>query len=243
MERPGLALIMGGEGNLAQAIGAELASCGYRWRGLSRRQCDVTSIAAVGNAIERYGPQFIVNCAGITGIDRCARNSSKAHAVNGEGAGIIASMAKHCNIGMVHVSCSDVLFGSNVRANNKIGTRLPDSVYGRSKLFGEQLVRLINPPECLIVRTRWREGSGCIGCIPTFEFSGAYSERSMLMNSDSDSPPYISDIASTIVELIATGETGTFDAIHSANYEPMSTSHMASREIVEMLIALKRAGA
>jgi dTDP-4-dehydrorhamnose reductase len=223
MHNDQLTLILGGEGRLGAAICSELNARGFTTCALSRRECNVNSTAAVAKAISRYAPATIVNCAALTGYDRCEYRADQANAVNGEGAGTVASFATLNRAKLVHISCAAVFSGSKpmpYTENDAVGAV---SVYGRSKLFGERLVRALQPSNSLIVRTGWLFG-GTDTYPARVLAEGAVKGRVAAVCDQVGSPSYVGDVAAGIVNLMEDDAEGVW---HVANHGPATPYDIA----------------
>jgi dTDP-4-dehydrorhamnose reductase len=139
---------------------------GYELVGLTRADLDVTDEAAVQTAFARVAPQAALNCAAWTDVDGAETHAKQAHAVNADGAGNLARAAAQAGVPLVHVSSDYVFDGEACVAAS--GARRPyvesdatgpRSVYGQSKLAGEQQV-LGASPRHTVVRSSWLFGTG-----------------------------------------------------------------------------------
>src|SRR5262245_33422249 len=107
------ALITGGGSGLAHAFSAALKARQYACYLMPRKMCDGTSIAAVGKWCDKLKPGLIVNCAAMTGIDQCQQDLEHANAVNCDGAAILASLARHYGIALIHIGCAAIFPGDS----------------------------------------------------------------------------------------------------------------------------------
>lgn len=119
---------------------------------VGRDRCDITDIVAVGREVEAFKPDAIVNAAAYTDVDGAQTHVGDAMSVNAIGAGGVAQVAKIFGARLVHVS-TDYVFGDGFTAPIPASAKPePLGIYGRSKLYGEGLVRALNG-EAIIVRT------------------------------------------------------------------------------------------
>lgn len=124
------------------------------WVGPSER-LDITDAAAVQACVEHIKPDVLINAAAYTAVDAAEDNEPLAEAINASGVGYLASAAKSIEARMVHVS-TDFVFGtSNGSPFLPSATPDPVSVYGKTKLAGEQALQKILPESSLIFRTAW----------------------------------------------------------------------------------------
>ena len=115
---------------------------------------DLSKPAAVAALLDELKPDFIVNPAAYTAVDKAEDEVDLAMLINAEAPGAIARWAAASNVPLVHFSTDYVFDGSGDRAWREDDLPGPLSVYGRSKLAGEEAVRRSGAPH-LVVRTAW----------------------------------------------------------------------------------------
>lgn len=115
---------------------------------------DITDSASVNAYIDAVKPAIIINCAAYTAVDKAESDAEKAYAVNQQGPAYLAKAAlKHGSL-LVHVSTDFVFDGLQGRLCRVDDQPKPLSVYGKSKLAGENEI-LQSGAEAFIVRTAW----------------------------------------------------------------------------------------
>jgi dTDP-4-dehydrorhamnose reductase len=115
---------------------------------------DITSRDSVFACIEKEKPAVIVNCAAYTAVDKAESETEKAWAVNQAGPKYLAEAARQHNVLLAHISTDFVFDGSQGRPYGIEDRPKPLSVYGKSKLAGENEV-MNSGAEAFIVRTAW----------------------------------------------------------------------------------------
>src|SRR4051794_23267151 len=125
--------------------------------GFTRSELDVTDASAVGRAFRDVQPDAVVNCAAYTDVDGAESDEDTATAVNGDGAGNVATAAAAVGAFVVQPSTASVLAGDKGEPYVETAPTAPRSAYGRSKLAGEWTVAEANPRHA-IVRTAWLFG-------------------------------------------------------------------------------------
>jgi dTDP-4-dehydrorhamnose reductase len=152
----------------AGMLGADVLRAGERAGheliGLGRAELDITDADAVDAALAGVRPDAVLNCAAWTDVDGAESHREQAHAVNADGAGNLALAAAAAGVALVHVSSDYVFDGQAPRAADgsprayvEADATGPRSVYGTSKLVGEQLV-LGASPRHTVVRSSWLFG-------------------------------------------------------------------------------------
>jgi len=117
-------------------------------------ELDITDRAAVISCITAEMPAVIINCAAYTAVDKAESDADKAFAVNHTGPQYLAEAAKAVDALLVHISTDFVFSGNQGRPYRPDDQPDPLSVYGRSKLAGEQAV-LASGARASIIRTAW----------------------------------------------------------------------------------------
>jgi dTDP-4-dehydrorhamnose reductase len=125
--------------------------------GLTRAELDVTDAAAVERALREVQPGAVINCAAYTNVDGAEDDEAAATAINGDGAGNVATAAAAVGAFVVQPSTDYVFDGEKREPYVESDPTGPRSAYGRSKLAGEWTVAEANPRHA-IVRTSWLFG-------------------------------------------------------------------------------------
>ena len=131
---------------------------------LDIEEWDITDRDAGKRIIAEIRPDIILNLAAYTNVDDCEDCLSFADRVNAEGTGIVADLCRQHHIKFVHISTDYVFDGEKDSPYTEDDVPNPASVYGLSKLSGEEKA-LANCPDAIIVRTQWLYGHGGINFI------------------------------------------------------------------------------
>ena len=147
-------IITGAEGQLGWEL-QRTAPEGWQIIALSRAELDITDSAAVASVFERYRPDLVINTAAYTAVDKAEKEKDKAHRVNVDGAAHIARSAEKSSARLIHLSTDFVFDGTKSQPYLPGEKPNPVSVYGMSKLLGEQSVMAETARKALILRTGW----------------------------------------------------------------------------------------
>jgi dTDP-4-dehydrorhamnose reductase len=159
-------LVTGAAGMLGLDVlrAGELA--GHELVGVDLPELDITDAQDVRAAFARVRPDAVLNCAAWTDVDGAETHVEQAHAVNADGAGNLARAAAEAGMPLVHVSTDYVFDGEACvdasgapRAYVESDQTGPRSVYGQSKLAGEQQVLAASRAHA-VVRSAWLFGVG-----------------------------------------------------------------------------------
>ena len=119
---------------------------------------DLTDLKGIADTVRRVAPSVIVNAAAYTAVDQAESDVELAHRVNAEAPGLLAQASSDVGAWLVHYSTDYVFDGSGTKPWVETDTTGPLSVYGRTKLEGEQRIA----SQCakhLIFRTSWVYGA------------------------------------------------------------------------------------
>lgn len=120
---------------------------------------DITDPAAVMEFANINRPHFIVNCAGLTDVTECEENVEKAFKINALGARNLSVAARMGKARMIQMSTDDVFDGKSEIPYTEFDTPNPQTIYGKSKLAGENFVKEFCNRH-IIIRSSWIFGDG-----------------------------------------------------------------------------------
>jgi len=153
-------LVLGAHGQVGEALCRLCQSQDIPALGLGRAQAPLDNLVALRKAltahIQAFAPAQIINAAAYTAVDRAETEPDLAHSVNAEGVGLIGEIAAAHDIPVVHYSTDYVFDGQKPvgQAYKPDDPVNPQSVYGRTKRAGEQLL-LGSGVQALVLRTSW----------------------------------------------------------------------------------------
>ena len=228
-------LVTGANGQLGSDLCKTLGD--FELSPLTHEDVEITDIGSVEQAFARHRPDIIINTAAYVRVDDCEDDVDRAFAVNALGARNVAVVAQALGARLVHISTDYVFGGEDERRTapyTEFETPVPLSVYGKSKLAGENLVRHF----CLrhfIVRS-----SALFGVAGSSGKGGNFVETMLRLARERDelrvvddqvfSPTYTKDLARKIVQLMTTEYYGIF---HITNRGSCSWYEFA-REILKL---------
>lgn len=150
--------LLGGDGQLGSDCSRVFQEKNEVFR-LSSNDIDITDSANTETVLSSLAPDVVINCAAYTKVDDCESNEETAFRVNAQGAGNVAGTCAAIGALMVHLSTDYVFDGKKEVPAFYSEADLPSplSVYGRSKLKGEEAVMSVLD-RYIIVRTAWLYG-------------------------------------------------------------------------------------
>lgn len=179
---------------------------GYQFVFLSRENFAITDFALVKEAFKVHAPQYCINCAAYTAVDKAESEKESAFMVNGRAVGVLAEASKENNCRFIHIS-TDYVFNGNASVPYKEDSTVdPKSVYGASKLEGEELALQFNPGS-IIIRTSWVYSEFGKNFVKTMLKLMNEKEEINVVSDQIGSPTYAADLAEAILQIITTLHT------------------------------------
>ena len=164
---------------------------------------DITDGDQVSATLTAIMPDVVINCAAFTQVDACESQRDIAFQVNGDGPGNLAAAAKHIGAVLVHISTDFVFSGDSVVPYKEEDTPDPVSVYGQSKLQGEQAILKSGLTDYYIVRTSWLYGPNGSNFVDTIIRLATEREDLGIVADQTGTPTYTRDLADAIWKLIS----------------------------------------
>lgn len=147
-------VITGAEGQLGRALTA-LAPADTTVHAVSHQQLDIAETPAVESFLRERRPDVVINAAGFTRVDDAEKERQAAERANATGPAVLAAACRGSGAWLLQVSTDYVFDGEQARPYVPNARTNPLSVYGRTKLQGEQAVARELPSRSTVVRTSW----------------------------------------------------------------------------------------
>jgi dTDP-4-dehydrorhamnose reductase len=177
--------------------------------GIDVQELDITDITATKAYIKEVKPDVVINPAAYTNVDGCETNEDLAFKVNSLGARNLAIACEEIGAKLIHISTDYVFNGIGVKPFKEYDEVGPQSVYGTTKLMGEEFVKQFCS-KYFIVRTAWLYGYN--GNNFVYTIMKAAKERGALQVVDDQrgNPTNAEDLAHHILKLATTEEYGVY---------------------------------
>lgn len=212
-------LVVGANGMLGHDVLRAGERAGHELVGVDLPEIDITDMDSVEGVLERVAGEAgrldgLVNCAAWTDVDGAESNADAARAVNADGAGNLARACARAGIGMAHVSTDYVFDGrapldgdGRPRPYVESDPTGPRSVYGSTKLEGEEQVRAASPGHA-IARTAWLYGVDGKNFVQTMLRLASEREAVQVVTDQIGSPTWSGHLAPALLGLLERGVTG-----------------------------------
>jgi dTDP-4-dehydrorhamnose reductase len=206
-------LATGGHGQLGRAL-VRTAPPGSEVVALGASQCDVTDPAAVRAAVARVEPEVVFHCAAWTDVDGCERHPERAWRVNALGTQHVAAACLEAGAMLVYISTNYVFDGEQDEPYHEFARPHPLSVYGATKLAGEEAVRALCPRHA-IVRTAMLYDAVGRNFVTTVLRLAAEQPRLRMVADQYGNPTFVDDLARALWQLVAWPAAGTFHLVNA----------------------------
>ncbi|QPI41851.1 MULTISPECIES: dTDP-4-dehydrorhamnose reductase [Pectobacterium] len=193
-------LLTGANGQLGRCFQDRLPDHWQIWS-TDASELDITDLKQVEAAVARYQPDAIVNAAAYTAVDKAESESVLAEKINVTGPHNLAAVAHEKGIRLVHVSTDYVFDGHATTPYIESNTTNPLSVYGKTKLAGEQAVTKA-APDSIIVRTAWVFSEYGNNFVKTMLRLAKERDALSIVADQKGCPTYAGDLAQAIISLL-----------------------------------------
>jgi dTDP-4-dehydrorhamnose reductase len=200
--RPMSWLIIGGGGQLGLSFRDLLTERNIPFDFSTSETLDITNKDAVSAFVLERTPEVVVNCAAWTAVDAAEDNETSAFAVNCDGARYVAEAAKAVGSQYVLVSTDYVFPGNATQPYKEKDPTGPVSIYGKSKLCGEEAVLHAYSTHTYVVRTAWLYSKYGHNFVKTMTRKALEDAEVRVVNDQLGQPTHAGDLAAHIVDIV-----------------------------------------
>ena len=194
-------LLIGAKGQVGQELQLTLPQLG-EVISIGREELDLTNSEKISQLIREIHPDYLVNAAAYTAVDKAETEPELAYSINATAPKIMAESAEKIQAKFLHISTDYVFDGRKNTPYLETDITNPLGVYGQSKLRGEEEIRTVNS-QAIILRTAWVYGSyGKSNFVKTMLRLGKEREELKVVVDQVGSPTWAKDIAAAITQLL-----------------------------------------
>lgn len=200
-------IVTGSNGQLGQEfqeLAAQHNDCQFFF--FSKNELNITDDTAIFSALQNIKPDYLINCAAYTAVDKAETEQELAFAINAEAVKKMAAACKQADVRFVHISTDYVFDGKGVKPYKEDDIIVnPVNVYGASKYAGEKEALNTNDAS-LIIRTSWVYSSFGNNFVKTMLRLFESRPEVKVVNDQYGSPTYAADLAEAILTIIQSGK-------------------------------------
>jgi len=174
----------------------------FNYRFFARDELDISNCNAIEKIFKKYKPQYFINAAAYTAVDKAETDQESAYLINAEATGNIAKICNQYNTKLIHVSTDYVFDGNSKEQYKEDDTTSPVNYYGYSKWMSEQLA-LKNNQQTIIIRTSWVYSVYGNNFVKTMLRLMKERKELNVVNDQVGSPTYAKDIAEAVLLIIS----------------------------------------
>lgn len=211
-------IITGGKGQLAMSI-KEVSTKfpDYQFFFADIEELDITNRKDISKYLDKEDYYAIINCAAYTQVDLAEQNQEMAYTLNSIAVSNLVEEANKRNIHIIHIS-TDYVFGSNQNTPYKPhDITQPKSIYGKTKLGGENYIINHSKSGYIIIRTSWLYSEFGNNFLKTMIRLGSQRESLRVIYDQIGTPTYGQDLGLTILSCLSKMEASTSKIFHYSN--------------------------
>lgn len=194
-------LVTGGSGQLGSEVVSLLRARGDDVVAPSHAQLDITDPGSVADAFASLRPDVVISSAAYTAVDAAETDADAAMLLNGTAPSLIADACARSGARMLHVSTDYVFAGDGTEPYAEDAPTAPRSVYGATKLVGEQAVLSKLPERGYVVRTAWLYGATGSNFVRTIVRLAGERDTLEVVDDQVGQPTWARDVADRLVAL------------------------------------------
>ena len=226
-------LVTGSNGQLGSEIRELSSNYSYTFFFTDRNNIDITSKDNIKAFCETNNINVIINCAAYTAVDKAESDEINADLINRKAVKKLALVSQELNIKLIHISTDYVFDGKNFKPYCEEFQTNPQSIYGKTKLDGENEMRDINPKNSIIIRTSWIYSYYGNNFVKTMLRLGKEKEELGVIFDQIGTPTYAKDLAITILNIVPQIENSKVEIYNYSNEGVLSWYDFA-KEIMKM---------
>ena len=224
-------LIAGWQGQVARALAEAVPACAdIEACAIGRPALDICEMRTITRALAEVRPDVVINTAAYTAVDKAEDDREAAFALNRDGARMLSRAAAERGAAIIHLSTDYVFDGSKSEPYVENDSTEPVTVYGRSKLEGEQAVRDTNPHH-VILRTAWVYSPFGKNFVKTMLELARERDEIGVVDDQLGNPTYAPHLASGILEIArrisVAGDRAAWGTYHMAGQGEVSWCGLA----------------
>lgn len=231
-------LLIGVNGQLGWELQRALAPLG-KIVALARAELDLGQPDAIRAVVREQRPDIIINPAAYTAVDKAEAEPQLAHAINAVAPGILAAEAQKLGALLVHYSTDYVFDGSQTAPYTEADVPNPQSVYGQTKLAGEEAVRASGCAH-LILRTSWVYGVHGGNFVKTVLRLAKERDTLRIVADQFGAPTWARLLANSTAQIVQGWQGREFGEDHLGLYHLTATGRTSWHHYAEEIVRLAR---
>lgn len=227
-------LITGANGQLgSKLVNIMLADNSFRIRLTDKDTLDITDAGETKQFVSELSPDWIINCAGYTAVDRAEEEPESAMKINRDGVTNLTNGARAIGARLIHISTDFVFDGNKASSYNEDDLVSPISAYGRSKAEGE--AEAMKYEMSLVIRTSWLYSDLGTNFVKTIIRLASERDEIRVVDDQRGTPTSADDLAVAIIKIIKDVENGR-SPFYSGIFNYTNSGHCSWYEFAAAII-------
>ena len=195
-------LVTGSEGQLGKELqDLQAAYPGFHFVFINRQALDISDEASIAKVFAQQLPQYVINCAAYTAVDKAETEREKAMLINGKAVGLLAKVCEAQGARFIHISTDYVFAGDAATPYREDDPIDPVNFYGETKAEGEKQA-LGNCKDAIVIRTSWVYSFYGNNFVKTMMRLMKERDELRVVNDQTGSPTYAADLAAAIMQIV-----------------------------------------
>jgi dTDP-4-dehydrorhamnose reductase len=193
-------------------------------------EMDITDETKVGKIFNEFQPQYCINSAAYTAVDKAESDHEMCYKINVKGPELLAKYCSIYNTKLIHISTDYVYNPSDNDILTEDSPTNPNNYYGKTKLDGELIIST-SLNDFIIIRTSWLYSEFGNNFVKTILKLAQEKEELNVVNDQTGSPTYAGDLANAIMHIIE--KKGNMSGIYNFTNEGFITWYDFAKEIID----------
>ena len=194
-------LVLGCNGQLGKCLYEQFKNTNYEVVYTSREKLDISNFSATKHKICEIAPNIVINASAYTEVDRAEDEKNTANLINNLAVGNLAHICSKLDNWLIHISTDYVFDGTSKTPYKEDYRTNPQSIYGETKLKGEQAIQFSGCNH-IIIRTAWLFSEYGNNFLTTMVRLGEKKQELSIIDDQIGSPTYAHDLANVILNVI-----------------------------------------
>jgi dTDP-4-dehydrorhamnose reductase len=203
-------LVTGAKGQLGRSLQEKANETSWKWIFTDKEELNITDSIQVNRCIHQHQPDFIINTAAYTQVDRAEEYENEAHTVNVEGVRNLVLASQQIASRMIQISTDYVFDGKTSGSITTEDIPNPQSVYGKTKWKGEKVILEHLPNHGMVIRTSWLYSEYGSNFVKTMLRLSNEHKELRVVNDQFGCPTYAGDLANAIIQVVKKYEQNDF---------------------------------
>lgn len=188
----------------------------YQFVFASRNELNLADETSIYTFFNLYQPQYFINCAAYTAVDRAEQHQEEAYKINAEAVGVIARCCKEFDTTLIQISTDYVFNGNGTKPYQTEDAVDPVNYYGYTKWLGEKLA-VENWKKTIVIRTSWVYSEYGNNFVKTMMRLMKDRAEISVVNDQIGCPTYAADLAAAIMQILPISSEKNYGIYHYSN--------------------------